>query len=165
MSGAWSRLNVDQRRELRHFAHENGRTWKSKLLTMWGTGRDDRHPYLRQIRNRIGPSGLLSIKPKDLEVPMPIKHNFAVVHIADSTPIFVTYGEEGWSPCTAGLMKTWQTLHEAQSPEVTEAARAGSMFGWEAPAAKAAKEYATGVVTEAHRSHTHSSAVGSTSGV
>jgi hypothetical protein len=75
---------------------------------------------------------------------MKIKHNFAVVKPADNTPAFVTYGEAGFSLCTVGLMKLWNTLFDAQGADVTQAAVSGSMFGWKTPAAKAARDLATG---------------------
>ena len=39
---------------LRKFAAANGRCWKSKLRTLWNTGKDD--GLLRQARNIIGPN-------------------------------------------------------------------------------------------------------------
>lgn len=63
----WLQLNAEQQKYLRDNAPILGRNWKSEILDLWTTGRDASNPILRQIRNRIGPSGLLSIKPKDLE--------------------------------------------------------------------------------------------------
>lgn len=58
------RLDHDMRMALQIFARENGRTWKSKLLTLWDTGRDEGR--LRQVRNTIGPSILLRLSTKML---------------------------------------------------------------------------------------------------
>ncbi len=58
-------LTPDQTDALRGFAKRNGRRWKSKLLGLWMDGQDWREPeapFLRQIRNTIGPSGLLRLK-------------------------------------------------------------------------------------------------------
>ena len=46
--------------ELRKFANEHGRSWRSKLRRLWDSGGDT--GLLRQARNAIGPSGLDSIK-------------------------------------------------------------------------------------------------------
>lgn len=70
-------LTNDQARALYHFAWENGRTWKSKLLMAWenacqdlpynfqykGTGPVFEYRcYLQQIRNSLGPSWLKNYK-------------------------------------------------------------------------------------------------------
>lgn len=59
------RLNEDQCKRLIEFAVENGKGWQQKLLDLWMSGKDaserDGH-LLRQVRNVIGPSGLLKLK-------------------------------------------------------------------------------------------------------
>ncbi len=55
----------EQTSALQAFANRNGRHWKSKLLTLWMDGQDWREPeapFLRQVRNEIGPSGLHHLK-------------------------------------------------------------------------------------------------------
>ena len=55
---------------LQRFAARNGRRWKSALLTLWETGRDDREsdgPLLRQMRTNFGPSFLMKMR-----LPAPI---------------------------------------------------------------------------------------------
>lgn len=50
---------------LQRFAARNGRRWKSALLVLWETGRDDRDPegpYLRQFRNNFGPAILKQLR-------------------------------------------------------------------------------------------------------
>lgn len=42
---------------LRHYASENGRSWKSKLNLAWMNGQSN--GTLQQIRNQFGPSWLL----------------------------------------------------------------------------------------------------------
>lgn len=44
---------------IRAFALENGKRWKSKLIELWASGRDD--GYLRQARNLIGPFRIYKI--------------------------------------------------------------------------------------------------------
>jgi hypothetical protein len=47
------------------FAGRNGRSWKEKLWTIWGNGRDYYEPegqVLHQIRNNYGPSWLHDFK-------------------------------------------------------------------------------------------------------
>lgn len=46
---------------LKRFAETHGRTWKSKLVNTWISGRDERIPdaaLLRQVRNQLGPQWL-----------------------------------------------------------------------------------------------------------
>ena len=58
-------FNANQTDALRTFAKRNGRRWKSQLLALWVDGQDWREPeapFLRQIRNTVGPSGLTRLK-------------------------------------------------------------------------------------------------------
>ncbi|MGF6440439.1 hypothetical protein [Paraburkholderia youngii] len=50
---------------LQRFAATNGRRWKSVLLTLWETGRDEREadgPLLRKMRINFGPSFLKKMR-------------------------------------------------------------------------------------------------------
>lgn len=61
---AKSGLTPEQTTALRSFAKRNGRCWKYKLCTLYMSGRDadePESPFLRQVRNTIGPSGLYRI--------------------------------------------------------------------------------------------------------
>jgi hypothetical protein len=52
-------LPAEHRAALKAYALRNGRFWKRKLLQAWSTGRDAEEPdgpFLREIRNRHGPS-------------------------------------------------------------------------------------------------------------
>lgn len=62
----FDQLDAAQREALRHFSQANGRTWRQALLWLWDTGADAGQPLLRQIRNSIGPSGLLAITAEQL---------------------------------------------------------------------------------------------------
>lgn len=44
---------------LKDFVRVNGRTWRSKLREAWL----NEEPILREVRNRVGPSGLKRLKP------------------------------------------------------------------------------------------------------
>lgn len=58
-------LTLEQIDALKRFKASYGRTWKSQLNTLWFSGRDERQAdagLLRQVRNSIGPSGLLKVK-------------------------------------------------------------------------------------------------------
>lgn len=60
-------LSPEQRQALERFASRHGRTWKSKLRSLWTSGKDDRGPdggLLRQVRNTVGPVGLSGIRLK-----------------------------------------------------------------------------------------------------
>jgi len=63
---------------------------------------------------------------------------FAVVNDVDKTPVFVKHGVVGFWPCTPENRPTWARMHHAQGAEVTMAAKAGSVLGWDVPAAAAA---------------------------
>jgi hypothetical protein len=60
---------------LRDFAAANGRTWKRKLIDAWMRG-DNLGCELQQVRNTIGPSGLLRLTTRLVQRvpnPMPTK--------------------------------------------------------------------------------------------
>jgi hypothetical protein len=63
---------------------------------------------------------------------------FAVINNLDDTQVFVKYGEIGFWPCKAENMDIWNEMHAAQGEEVTRAALAGSIFGWDTPIARVA---------------------------
>lgn len=47
-------MTPEQKEALTRFAATHGRTWRSKLRTLWATGKDEQSPdsaYLRQVRN------------------------------------------------------------------------------------------------------------------
>jgi len=51
----------EQIEALQRFANTHGRTWKSKLVDAWISGRDEHMPdggLLRQVRNQLGPCWL-----------------------------------------------------------------------------------------------------------
>jgi hypothetical protein len=61
-------LTAEQQSALVAFATRHGRNWKSALRRLWDTGRDDREPdgpLLRQVRNTLGPSGLVRYRAPD----------------------------------------------------------------------------------------------------
>jgi hypothetical protein len=63
---------------------------------------------------------------------------FAVLNNVDRARIFVKRGEVGYWPCREEDRDTWARMHEAQGVEVTAAALAGSIFGWDTPIARPA---------------------------
>jgi hypothetical protein len=67
---------------------------------------------------------------------------FAVISVADETAVFVKQGHVGFWPCKAQQIEAWLRMHQTQEAAVTEAALAGSMFGWDTPGAKLAAEAA-----------------------
>jgi hypothetical protein len=70
-------LTAEQTCALRSFARRNGRRWKYKLCTLYMSGRDadePEGPFLRQVRNTIGPSGLYRIS---LDKPIAVSANLA----------------------------------------------------------------------------------------
>lgn len=84
-------LPADEVAALLRYAGANGRTWKSKLLDAWMTGRDEREPdagALRRVRNSIGPSGLMALRLADLQgmVPQPAQQQQASAAKAPELP-------------------------------------------------------------------------------
>jgi hypothetical protein len=67
---------------------------------------------------------------------------FAVVNDVEKTAVFVKLGEVGFWPCKPEHEPTWSRMHHAQGEAVTAAAKAGSILGWNVPAARAAVEAA-----------------------
>lgn len=64
MSATLDDLTVEQRNALLQFRREAGHRWKSKLISAWSSGLDERlpnAPLLRQIRNNHGPRWLANL--------------------------------------------------------------------------------------------------------
>lgn len=58
-------LTQEQREALARFKEKKGSYWKSRLVELWISGRDDRAPdgaVLRQVRNTLGLDGLARVK-------------------------------------------------------------------------------------------------------
>lgn len=61
-------LTPAQQERLLEFARVSGPCWKSKLKSLWATGRDERcrdGGLLRQIRNEKGPAWLSNLKLRE----------------------------------------------------------------------------------------------------
>ncbi len=57
-------LTQEQRAALERFKEKKGRYWKSKLVELWVSGRDDLvqdGALLRQVRNTLGLDGLANL--------------------------------------------------------------------------------------------------------
>lgn len=66
------KLNHEQAAALRTFRTANGRSWKAKLMTCWGTGNYGSLPFsqsgpLQRVRNEFGPAWLQKLSTKELE--------------------------------------------------------------------------------------------------
>lgn len=60
-----SERTPEQTAALSRFKAKHGRLWKSRLIALWITGRDERiedGAILRQVRNSLGIDGLASLK-------------------------------------------------------------------------------------------------------
>lgn len=58
-------ITTEQCQALSRFKSKQGRQWKSRLIALWVTGRDDRGEdgaLLRQVRNSLGLDGLARLK-------------------------------------------------------------------------------------------------------
>ena len=64
------KLEPSEKVSLRRFAQQQGKQWRLVLQQMWesGTywGTETDRQILQALRNRIGPTGLHRIRPKDL---------------------------------------------------------------------------------------------------
>lgn len=59
-------VDAAMRNAIVEFALVNGRTWKSRLLAAWMHG-EDVGAELQRVRNVVGPTGLLKLRPDTLE--------------------------------------------------------------------------------------------------
>jgi len=69
-----------------------------------------------------------------------MQKTFAVVNDVDQTPVFVKQGQLGFWPCGLDQLNKWKRMYLSQSSELTNAAKLGSMFGWDVPAARLAQD-------------------------
>jgi hypothetical protein len=67
-------LTQAERNELRAFANTHGRRWKAALQTRWEHANCS--PVLQRLRNKIGPSGLVTIRQADLRYPPTTREHF-----------------------------------------------------------------------------------------
>ena len=58
-------LSAEQIEALRAYRDPHGRRWKSRLLVEWHSSTGDEGPELRQVRNTLGPSWLLTDRLPD----------------------------------------------------------------------------------------------------
>lgn len=66
--GRWGRaieckVDSDMRAEIAQYATDNGPRWRAKLAKEWEQGADT----LRNVRNVLGPSGVMKIQTKAIE--------------------------------------------------------------------------------------------------
>lgn len=69
-SSPFAGLDDDMLSALLDWRQRHGRSWKNELLTAWLNGTDElnaRGYALRTIRNRLGPTWLDRLRPKDLD--------------------------------------------------------------------------------------------------
>lgn len=74
--GADCPVTFSVRLRVAQFAKENGRMWKSKLRSLWISGKDEGD--LRNARNAIGPSQLDKITQRMLDRVLSIAHEIEV---------------------------------------------------------------------------------------
>lgn len=70
--------NKEQTERLLQFKAEHGRCWRRKLIDLWAAGKDDHDPLLRQIRNKLGPSGVYQLPNGLWSVALPDEKNNGV---------------------------------------------------------------------------------------
>lgn len=58
-------LTLDQTQALEEFKSHAGRRWRNDLNTLFATGKDERIPLLRQIRNSIGSLEFIVLPSED----------------------------------------------------------------------------------------------------
>jgi hypothetical protein len=72
---------------------------------------------------------------------------FAVVNDDEHTAVFVKHDAVGFWPCRADQQLAWAQMHHVQGQELTRAAKAGSICGWDVPEARLAVEAAGRILT------------------
>lgn len=56
-------LSAGELEALKKYAQEHGRCWRADLRREWMTESGSPYPVLRELRNKVGPSGLHRIRP------------------------------------------------------------------------------------------------------
>ena len=149
MKSALDELNTEQRAAIVQFRERFGRNWKSKLMTGWL-----RAAYpgaLQQIRNEIGPEWLAKIKESDFKATAEDGHKqlpeMCLIFMEDAEPgsyvRAVKRGESGsfattydvTDPDKAKALVAHMNRRLGVGAVQAECMLAGSMFGWDSPAA------------------------------
>lgn len=55
-------MTPEQWHHLRSWKERRPHCWRQELLDLWATGRDESVPWMRQLRNNLGPKGLMKFK-------------------------------------------------------------------------------------------------------
>lgn len=62
------KLTPDQLTELGHLQQRHGPSWRATLRGLWDSGKDEKHPVVRQLRNDFGPDWLNAYRIGDTQV-------------------------------------------------------------------------------------------------
>ncbi len=149
MKSALDELNTEQRAAIVQFRERFGRSWKSKLMAGWL-----RAAYpgaLQQIRNEFGPEWLAKIKESDFKAQVEDGYmqlpEMCLIFVADAEPgsyvRAVKRGEAGsfattydvTDPDKAKALVAHMNRRLGVGAVQAECMLAGSMFGWDSPAA------------------------------
>lgn len=137
--------SIDMWRALLDFRAHHGRNWKRALLLKWMNGNDEFEPLsasLRMLRNQFGPSWLHSLKPaivdaasRRIAVLDQLPEMCATRLPGSGGAIVLKRGESGYWDLPEGW--TIERFNQAFEPTRAQIAamEAGSLFGWDVPAA------------------------------
>jgi hypothetical protein len=149
-----NRPGVEMWRALLDFRAPHGRYWKRALLAKWMNGSDELEPFsssLRMLRNQFGPSWLCALRPAILDAA---GHRIAQLDrlpamCATRLPgtgetIVLKRGEAGYWPLPEGWTIDRFNAAFDPTPAQIAAMEAGSMIGWDVPAADPTNYDSTG---------------------
>lgn len=136
---------IDMWRALLDFRTRYGRYWKRALSVKWMNGGDEFEHFsasLRSLRNQFGPSWLYALRPAVLDS---VGRRIALLDrlpemcatrlLETSEAIVLKRGETGYWPLPEGwTIERFNAAFEP-TPAQISAMEAGSMFGWDVPAA------------------------------
>lgn len=137
--------SIEQWRALLLFRQRHGRTWKSALSLHWMNGTDENEPLgaaLRMMRNQFGPSWLHALRPKafaQAEQRIALLDRLPVMcatyHGETGDPIILKRAESGYWRMPGDMTVEQFNAAFLPTPGQIAAMEAGSVFGWDMPAA------------------------------
>lgn len=132
-------------RALLDFRTRHGSRWKDVLTIKWMNGEDAHErcsASLRAVRNHLGPTWLCELKKSTLDKAARRLANLAKLpdmcafpHPETGEPIIIKRGEPGYWPMPSSIAIDRFNASFAVTPAKIAAMEAGSLFGWDVPAA------------------------------
>lgn len=136
---------IEMWRALLDFRARHGRYWKHALSLKWMNGSDEQEQFsasLRKVRNLLGPSWLYALRPAVLDAAARriacfdrLPEMCATRLSKTGEAVVLKRGEAGYWPLPEGWTVERFNAAFAPTPAQVAAMEAGSLFGWDVPAA------------------------------